>query len=31
MAGVFVLAGLAIWLVVLTGGWRTDPEPDETG
>ncbi|MFC5277601.1 CbaC protein [Halorubrum rubrum] len=29
MAGVFALAGLAIWLVVLNGGWRT--EPDEAG
>jgi hypothetical protein len=29
MAGVFVLAGVAVWLVVLNGGWRT--EPDEAG
>lgn len=31
MAGVFVLAGIAVWFVVLSGGWRTDPEPDEVG
>ncbi|PAU83577.1 CbaC protein [Halorubrum salipaludis] len=29
MAAVFVLAGLAVWFVVLKGGWRTDPEGDE--
>ncbi|OYR53802.1 CbaC protein [Halorubrum halodurans] len=29
MAGVFVLAGVAVWIVVLNGGWRT--EPDEAG
>ncbi|GAA0521251.1 CbaC protein [Halorubrum aquaticum] len=31
LAAVFVLAGAAVWAVILTGGWRTDPEPDETG
>ncbi|WP_123620240.1 CbaC protein [Halorubrum sp. CSM-61] len=29
MAGVLVLAGLAVWVVVLKGGWRTEPEGDE--
>lgn len=29
MAGVFVLAGIAVWLVSLKGGWRTEPEADE--
>ncbi|SMO40127.1 CbaC protein [Halorubrum cibi] len=28
LAGVFVLAGAAVWVVILTGGWRT--EADET-
>lgn len=25
MLGVFALAALAVWLVVINGGWRTDP------
>jgi hypothetical protein len=29
MAAVFVLAGLAVWFVMLKGGWRTEPESDE--
>ncbi|WP_144925862.1 CbaC protein [Halorubrum salsamenti] len=29
MAGVFILAGLAVWFVTLKGGWRTDPEGDD--
>ncbi|WP_200530972.1 CbaC protein [Halorubrum sp. LN27] len=29
MAAVFVLAALAVWGVILKGGWRTDPEGDE--
>jgi hypothetical protein len=28
MAGVFVLAALAVWVVILKGGWRTEPESD---
>jgi len=29
MAGVFVLAGLALWFVTLKGGWQTEPDSDE--
>ncbi|WP_050033622.1 hypothetical protein [Halorubrum halophilum] len=29
MAGVLILAGLAVWFVTLKGGWRTDPDGDE--
>ncbi|KDS91614.1 CbaC protein [Halorubrum saccharovorum] len=29
MAGVFILAGLAVWFVTLKGGWRTEPDGDE--
>ncbi len=25
LAGVFVLAGVAIWLLVVNGGWQTEP------
>jgi len=25
MLGVFALAALAVWLVIINGGWRTDP------
>lgn len=28
MAAVFVLAGVLLWAVTLTGGWRTEPEED---
>lgn len=30
LVGVFALAGVAIWLVVLNGGWRTDPGTRES-
>ena len=26
MGAVFVLAGLLLWVITLTGGWRTEPE-----
>jgi hypothetical protein len=29
MAAVFALAGVLLWIVTLTGGWRTEPEGDE--
>jgi hypothetical protein len=29
MAAVFVLAGVLLWVITLTGGWRTDPENDK--
>ncbi|OYR38073.1 CbaC protein [Halorubrum sp. Ib24] len=29
MAAVFVLAGVLLWVITLTGGWRTEPEEDE--
>jgi len=29
MAAVFALAGVTVWLITLTGGWRTDPERDK--
>ncbi|WP_144798102.1 CbaC protein [Halorubrum depositum] len=28
MAAVFVLASVLLWVVTLTGGWRTEPEED---
>ncbi|GAB3694956.1 CbaC protein [Halorubrum pallidum] len=28
MAAVFALAGLTVWIVSLTGGWRTEPSDD---
>ncbi|GAB7009408.1 CbaC protein [Halorubrum trueperi] len=30
MAAVFGLAGAAIWFVTLKGGWRTDPDGDDS-
>lgn len=29
MAAVFALAGVTVWLITLTGGWRTDSERDK--
>lgn len=29
LVAVFVLAGIAVWVVSLKGGWRTEPEADE--
>ncbi|MDZ5810449.1 CbaC protein [Halorubrum sp. AD140] len=29
MGAVFALAGVVLWLVTLTGGWRAEPESDE--
>jgi len=29
MAAVFLLGGALLWVVTLTGGWRTEPEGDE--
>lgn len=29
MAGVFILAGIVIWVVNLKGGWRTDTDGEE--
>ena len=29
MAAVFVLAGVLLWVITLTGGWQTDPENDK--
>ncbi len=28
LAGVFVLAGLIVWVISLKGGWRTEPRHD---
>lgn len=30
MSAVFVLAGLSLWIVSITGGWRTEPKDDES-
>ncbi len=29
MVGVFVLAGIVLWLITLTGGWREDTDGEE--
>ena len=29
LVAVFALAGIAVWVVSLKGGWRTEPEADE--
>jgi len=28
LVGVFVLAGLIVWVISVKGGWRTDPQGD---
>ena len=30
MLAVFVLAGVSIWVVLLSGGWRTEPRTKDT-
>ena len=27
---VFLLAGVTVWIITLKGGWRTEPETNET-
>ena len=29
MVGVFVLAGIVLWFITLTGGWREDTDGEE--
>jgi len=29
LIGVFVLAGVVLWIVSLKGGWRTEPDGEE--
>lgn len=30
LAGVFVLAGVGVWLLVINGGWQTEPGSKES-